>query len=325
MAGFLNPKERFVDIQLTQEGKKQLAQGKIRIEYASFSDAGTFYTSLDQFDSGSFTSLNVKKLNFEAASRPQDTIIYESDDSGLLKFKTFLGLSGSRDTIKVTAGQVFSTLSGAIAPLSSSLYETYYAPLILSRSFQNLKDLQILESPSYEDTGYSFGLSANEVRFDITRNAPFDINKDVFEIDINQADSMFVDKRLSHLPNFKFLPPTNKRKTNGTKTQLGTYVNFGEQEKLNAASIKEELFKTEKLGLKKTIEFSDTTKSNTIIGQIIEVNGGVFRKLDVIDFGEETIDGDSKHIYFVGKLYLDNNNVNTFINLFTLVFEGTNQ
>jgi hypothetical protein len=319
---FLDPKERFVDIQLTAEGKKQLAQGKLRIEYASFSDANVFYSKLDQFDSGSFTDLNTKRVMFEARSRPQDTIIYEYDDSGFLKIDPLLGLSGSSDLFRVKSGQIFTTVSGAIPPISSALVQSYSGQ-ILSTSLQNLKDLRILKSPSFQDEGEEFKLSANELSFVITRETPINVNSGIFEIDINQAESVFVDKRLSNLPNFKFLPPINKKKGN-TTVPLGNYVSFGSQELLTSGSLSREFQRLENIGMKKTIEFSDTSTANTLLGQILEVNGGIIKKLDIIDYGEELIDATSsltRHIYFVGKLYKDDNNASTFINLFTLVFE----
>lgn len=318
---FLDPKERFVDIQLTTEGKKQLAQGKLRIEYASFSDADIFYSQTDQFDSGSFTELNTKRLMFEARSRPQDTIIYESDDSGMLKINQYIGLPGS-SPFRVTSGQIFTSNFGVVPPIASAEVQQYSSK-ILSASLQNLKDLRILESPSFEDTGDEFKLSTNEVAFTLTKDSPININTGVFEIDINQAESLFVDKRLSRLPNFKFLPPVNKKKNN-VSIPLGNYRSFGSQEVLTPDLLTRELQTVENLGMKKTIEFSDTSPTNTLLGQIIEVNGGTLRKLDIIDFGEELIDATSnltRHIYFVGKLYVDDNNISTFINLFTLVFE----
>ena len=45
-------------------------------------------------------------------------------------------------------------------------------------------------------------------------------------------------------------------------------------------------------------------------------------KLDVIDFGlfpgenEKT----TKHVFFAGKIFIDNNGSSTFVNMFTLIF-----
>ena len=42
MAGILNKKFRFIDYVVTQEGKRQLASGMLRAEYASVSDMHAF-------------------------------------------------------------------------------------------------------------------------------------------------------------------------------------------------------------------------------------------------------------------------------------------
>ena len=50
-----------------------------------------------------------------------------------------------------------------------------------------------------------------------------------------------------------------------------------------------------------------------------------FIKLDVIDYGEIIVDDDelrsNKHIFFAGKVYLDSNQIPTFVNLFTLILD----
>jgi hypothetical protein len=44
------------------------------------------------------------------------------------------------------------------------------------------------------------------------------------------------------------------------------------------------------------------------------------KKLDVIDYGQYTFNGSLKHTFFIGKIVLDDNDSQTFIHLFTLVF-----
>ena len=43
MSGILNSKQSFVDTVLTAEGRRQLASGEFRIEFATFSDNEIFY------------------------------------------------------------------------------------------------------------------------------------------------------------------------------------------------------------------------------------------------------------------------------------------
>jgi len=41
--GILDKKTRFIDLVITQEGKRQIAAGKLRAELASLSDGTAFY------------------------------------------------------------------------------------------------------------------------------------------------------------------------------------------------------------------------------------------------------------------------------------------
>ena len=140
MPGYLNPKERILDIQLTNEGKRQLSLGNLKIRYASFSDSGTYYSPLDQYDSGSFSELNTKKLLLESKGRPQDTIIYQVDDSGKLRIPTVLSLSGSNLSFNVINGQINFSSGGFLPQVSASLMSEY-GRSILSTSFNNYKEL----------------------------------------------------------------------------------------------------------------------------------------------------------------------------------------
>ena len=60
---------------------------------------------------------------------------------------------------------------------------------------------------------------------------------------------------------------------------------------------------------------------------MFEVDSDRFRftKLDLIDYGEIIVEDDdlrpNKHVFFVGKIYLDGNNTPTFVNLFTLMLD----
>ena len=322
MPGYLNPKERILDIQLTNEGKRQLSLGNLKIRYASFSDSGTYYSPLDQYDSGSFSELNTKKLLLESKGRPQDTIIYQVDDSGKLRIPTVLGLSGSSLSFNVINGQINFSSGGFLPQVSASLMSEY-GRSILSTSFNNYKELSILKSPNFANENSEFKLSTNDIEFNITRKSPIDIEREVYESNINDAESMFIDKRLSNLPNFKFLPPINKRIFSQTSS-LGIYPNYGSQETLTEKMLTNEFNKLSERGSSQKISLSNSSLRNRLIGQFFEINNKNISKLDIIDFGVQPYIEDgtqkSRQIYFAGKLFLDDNNTHTFINIFTLVF-----
>ena len=61
MAGILDSKTRFIDMIVTQEGKRQISTGRLRAVYASVSDDQTFYDPLEVDDVSNrifFQSLN---------------------------------------------------------------------------------------------------------------------------------------------------------------------------------------------------------------------------------------------------------------------------
>ena len=76
-----------------------------------------------------------------------------------------------------------------------------------------------------------------------------------------------------------------------------------------------------------TIRFSKTSKENNIVMQFFEDSrSSKLTKLDIIDAGVfEDPDAkpgkEQKHIYYVGKIYMDDFNTPTFINIFTMVLD----
>jgi hypothetical protein len=81
MSGILDNKSRVLDTILTNEGKRQIARGDLKVEYISYSDVGTYYAK--DLISGSADASS--RLYFEQCSLPQDQITFEADDSGNIK------------------------------------------------------------------------------------------------------------------------------------------------------------------------------------------------------------------------------------------------
>ena len=82
MAGILNKKERMLDLIVTHEGRRQAAQGQLKIAYATFTDMHTFYQA-----SGSFNVAEPadSRLFFEAANRVQDVVVPELEPGNSLR------------------------------------------------------------------------------------------------------------------------------------------------------------------------------------------------------------------------------------------------
>src|SRR6056300_1863972 len=78
MAGILDSKTRFIDLVITPEGKRQMSSGDLRAEFASFTDAHTFY------DKGLGAKDASDRIYFQVMDRPENVIVIEKDDSGKL-------------------------------------------------------------------------------------------------------------------------------------------------------------------------------------------------------------------------------------------------
>ena len=79
MAGILNNKTRIMDVIVTREGRRQIADGNLRAKFASLTDTQAFYES--DIISGSTDPTD--RIYFEASSSPIDRIIFEKDESVL--------------------------------------------------------------------------------------------------------------------------------------------------------------------------------------------------------------------------------------------------
>lgn len=314
MAGILDAKTRIFDTIITNQGRAQASTGKMRIEYASFSDASAIY-ALDTLVSGGldFTS----RITFEAGNLPQDQITLEADDSG--KLLTNFITSGTQYT--VAAGQILSGSNYEI--VSSSQFASLFTGL-LNSSLQNFRKLSILQTPNPTyDNFNEFILEGNSYTYSITPTLPIPAGK-MREINLDNIESLFFDKRLSHLPNFQYLPPINKPLNgNVTGAPIGVYSNLNQAGIETYADIAPELDELARNGYKRTIDFLETSEQNNLFCQFFETSNQEITKLDIIDFGQfpSTETEPARHVFFVGKVFTDGYNMTTFVNMFVLVFE----
>lgn len=334
MSGILDSKVRIIDAIVTLEGRRQLADGDLRIEHVSFTDTGTYYSA----DLVSGSSDATSRIFLEAAHLPQDQITFESDDSGRLKpFKNGQGL-------QVKDGQILSYSFEADEELITGSLENVEilkgdafastAQTLLESSLENFQRMQLIATRDrlFEDEG--FGIGSKEIEFVLTNKRPI-THPNRYSAHISQIESLFNDPRLSHVKNFRFLPPINRTddenidKSNYKQTarrQLGPYRPWGRTnlKPLTFGQIKFELKYFEQLGYCKTINIDPTSKENRLVCQFFEKNYNQLTKLDVIDYGRMPT-GDPRfpvaRVFFAGKIMLDDNETHTFIHLFTLVFD----
>ena len=193
--GILDKKTRFIDLVVTQEGRRQIAAGKLRAEFASLSDCNAFYNK------GERDSV-AQRLYFEVMSRPENSIVLEKDDSGKLinfNFSPTGSLVGNDIFIKNPA----ITGSLKLKAATGSFFDVGLNTVLDSSINHFKKNYFIGTSDPLENDG--FELSTNQLEFTINNRRPFGGNPNREIINVNNADPFFIDLKLTHLPNFQFL------------------------------------------------------------------------------------------------------------------------
>jgi hypothetical protein len=170
MAGILDSKNRIMDVAITEEGRRQLTTGKMKIEFVSFTDRHTYY----QASAFSGSEDTRDRLFLEATSLPQDSITFEADSSGnFLSFASgpleldagghIYHTSGSTRLSEVTSSAVFASLTSSLLAQSTNNFKNQFLigsyALELSSSFTAspsegfVKRLENDQSFIIDDTG----------------------------------------------------------------------------------------------------------------------------------------------------------------------------
>lgn len=308
--GILDNKSRVLDVVVTTEGKRQLLNGKLKIVYASFSDAGMFYSA----DAISGSADPTSRLSFEAVSLPSDQLTFESTELGDLLGNDSMNHIMSNGKVVVYETSANTTQLQTMTSLSGSALSDA-AESILGLQNANFQKLMLLGTRDRFYDENEFEVGPNEVRFQMMNDKPI-VDESVKIANVNSLDSLFSDVKLSQAPNFAFLPPRNK---NGKIFQ--GYRALGATQKLTYDQLSQELKSYERSGYCKTVRFDPTSKDNNIVCQVFEQGFDSLKKLDIIDFGLHQTSNTNVHVFFVGKLLVDSMNTHTFVHIFTLVFE----
>ena len=179
----------------------------------------------------------------------------------------------------------------------------------------------------FEDEGFGTGVSS--IEFKLTDETPIK-DKDLQTRLINDLPSLFEDEVFSKSLNFQYLPPINRLDNQLVNksdpaiieaNKVGDYSRFGEYDEYTNIELEDDLEEFEKAGYKKTIIFNPTSLNNKLVSQIFEINDADMKKLDVVEYGTYRYNDVLKSVYFVGKVFIDDNDTQTFVRMFTLVFE----
>ncbi len=323
MAGILNSKERIIDFIMTEEGKRQASSGQMKIEFASFTDMHTFYEVSSSIGSGDPRALPgvaedaSSRLYFEASNRFQDVIVPELEAGNSLRpFRTsdftFSGKILASGTFNVGFAEKLNILTG-----SKITNESMRSLNGITNNFVQQRILGT-EDVFSDTTGFELSLSTGSFSFNQSTKYG---RTDTGTASLDDTPSLFADRRFSHMPNFRYMPPLNPIQPGKTEAApLGLYAKLNEPHFLSIQDLEDHLSQKNYV----SIEFSDTSRDNNLVGQMFEFDSTGIEKLSIVDFGEF---GDNdpyspgKRVFFVGKVLKDDSGSETFLNIFTVVFD----
>lgn len=329
--GILNPKTRIMDIALTPFGRASLARDGLNVSYASFTDGQAYYDPSSI--SGSYDGALDRIYLESPASLPQDLLALITDDSGRLIPSTVFGEDSSYTV--TSAGSIIGGVTGINGLTSPERFSS--AVTAVSEYFQRAFSYNtIIGTSSPLDNTPNFSVLPNTASFYLknTTSSSLDIGAFGFSdlsigienvISVNAADSLFFDKRFANLPQFRFLPPVSS--VAGSQSQIGLYENLKSFNRYTYKDLKNDVFGTGNTPVAQRVDvhFEDTSSTNDIVMQMFEISTNGVTKLDAVDYGEITDIGDplrpSKRIIFFGKVFSDEYETSTFINLFTVVLD----
>jgi len=313
--GILDPKERIMDVVITSEGRRQLRTGKFKIDYVAFTDDGTFYEQ----DVASGSSDATQRIYFEAGSDQHDVVMLEANDAGMLEsFKNVSGVTFHNGLAVSSSYDVVGLLGSELRSLSTFMSGAAFASQVdtlLVNAADNYKSLRLLGTLDNVFGEDEFACGPSSVTFNVTERGPIPPDG-AHEADLEVLEGLSVDPRLSNQLNFMYLPPINKRVGDVPKS-LGDYRPWGLKRPITLHDVEREVSEYNKLGFVKKIKIDPTSRKNNLVCQVFEVGDSSARKLDVIDFGPYA----TKRVFFVGKVLSDADGLNTFVHMFTLLFE----
>jgi hypothetical protein len=304
MAGILDSKSRIMDVVITDQGRRQIASGQMRVEYATFTDLGAFYIG---DESGAIEDPS-GRIYFEAASDlPSDLVTFETDDAGLLvpyRADSF-GASGKN---LVISGSLRDKKQGSAAASSIS-----------QAVLESWSNLQVVGTIDPLDDLQGFQLSRQRVSFSILESFPFTPD-DVKVAVVDDIEGLNHDVRLSKLDNFRYLPPINYAGELGGHP-IGNFPNLNESLDQDRQTLESRLSLLEYAD----VEFIETSIENNFLMQAFELSedDGML-KLDIIDYGSRPSTLDKSKMVrtlFAGKIFTDGFGNPTFVNIFTIELE----
>jgi hypothetical protein len=316
MAGILDNKSRIMDTIITQQGRKNIAEGEqLNISFVGFTDGNTFY----QADAVSGSDDTSYRIFLEASSLLQDNVTFEKDKSGY-------PVPYYDSTVGTVNGQILSASSttGNLTYVTASSQVLGLSEGIISSSINHFKNLGLIGTLDRFSDADEFRISQESLTYTLTEelrsrnNIPSTTN-------FYSLDKFHQDKKLSHVPNYDFMPPINKENYSSREEMLAAesidpYWNENQRSITSYDQILNSVQSLESFD----IDFVESSRENNIAIQMFESTddpANAFNKLDIIDFGNFITDDarPDKRVFFVGKVI--DKGYQAYVNIFTVILE----
>jgi len=301
MAGFLNSKQRIMDVMISNNGRRQIADGTFDIKYASFSDYGVFYRN----DGTGIADDASVRLMFEAFTSNGDVIIPEINDQNSMSMGTSSGNQVVNGKVYTSGSAITGTaniVTGSVDIFSSSAD-------IIQTAVQHFDWLQIIGSnDNFVDTKY-FKIEPENISFQFP---------DKKTRALKHLKPMYVDPNLASQPNFKYMAPYVEKDDN--KIPLASYPKIMDESHTTIDTLKGFLNKNSQ---KQTITLEDTSDISNYLCQVFEITPTKVNKLSIIDYGAyyDSEGGLLGQIFHIGKLFRDESNTPKFVRIMSFLFE----
>lgn len=315
---FLNKKKRIIDTYLTPLGRKNLSTGNLNIQYVAVTDINSLYVT----GSKNVLDETFSSLIIESRGNQEDNMFFTSDNYddfnkssiGNIGYITGDYLVSGDGKITYTTGSYILTGEEFVSAVSG----------ITTGSYDRLKNKNFLKNKpgDFEKEEFKdFIIDKDRMTFYISSDNPI-ASSALKEISIDTAEPFFFDKFVSNTDKYKFLPPVYMSGNFGiNENKLGNYEDLNQKDVKNFEDVKEIIGNSRYQELK----FTKTSRDSNIVCQIFGINQKETEpkivKLDTIDFGEFYDEGKFKKVIFAGRVFRDNYNYPTYINIFTIIME----
>ena len=311
MAGFLDPKQRVMDVILTELGRLQMVKGEFNVQFVSFSDSGVEYV-----DAGDgILEPITERVFFEPFSSPQDEIVPEIDNFG-----KFIIDQKVPEDLEVRDGVLFEQQSdGQYAVVDGYSKVTTFT----SGSINRFKDLNILNTVSSVDE-----LFVNKSVLLISGSAGEATPED---ISWNDRPPLSVDPLFENQLNMRFLPPTTL--VGGEQVPIRAFNKWTRrssdsrpEDTENLEHIINDIKEASKNYVSHEIEIghsgSISYQKHNLLGQVFVKKKSSLKKYTIIDAGEFFNEDNEPvcQIYYLGFVLKDGYGTTKFDRELTIVF-----